>query len=500
MNAPGGASLRGPASLPFLGLGLIVAGAIVLRFLDLAVNPGGLYTDEAAEAFSAHRILTEPGFHPLFFADGGGREALFAYLVAAVFRFAGETTFALRATAAALGVAGVVAIWQLGRRFSEATGRVAAAWAAGSLWLICISRDGMRNVLVPLLGALAMLALIAWAERPTRTRAAIAGAISALAALYTYQPLKLIPLLVILWLVWIRHADRERYLRLRGGIGWFVAAFALVAAPMVVVAVTDPSAYFGRALGVTPFAPGVGGASLIDHWLRTLGMFALTGDPNPRHDVAALPLLGWPVFGLAVVGLVRLWRDRRMPGASLVLISLSLFLLPPMIATEGGSPHFLRSLGLAAPLAVTIGVGVVELLRLTGGRWGGLARNAAVVLVVAGGLALAVASGAAYLARPVADRYDAYRFDLVAMARAAGPTDAVILDEYDATVIRFLDARQPPLVIAPGSAAPQGASFRRVLALSPGDLTHALGATIEPRISVVARRPDGRPSVYAASP
>ena len=110
--------------LVVLALATTVVGAAVLRFWDLGGNPGGLFTDEAAEALSAHRILTEPGFHPVFFTDGGGREALFAYLVAAVFRFAGETTLALRATAAGIGVAAVLAIWLLGRRFSEGAGSV----------------------------------------------------------------------------------------------------------------------------------------------------------------------------------------------------------------------------------------------------------------------------------------------------------------------------------------------------------------------------------------
>ena len=478
----------------------IAAGAILLRFMDLAVNPGGLYTDEAAEALSAHRILTEPGFHPVFLADGGGREALFAYLVAGVFRFAGETTLALRATAAGIGVAGVAAIWLLGRRFSEGTGLVAAAWAAGSLWLICISRDGFRDILVPVLGAVALLALLAWADRPTRLRGAIAGTTAALAALYTYQPLKLLPVLVILWLVWLRHAERERYLRLRNGMGWFVAAFALVAAPMVAAAVTDPAAYFGRVLGVTPFSGEAGGVNLLDHWLRTLGMFAVTGDPNPRHDVAGLPLLGWPVSAAAAVGLARLWSDRRRPGASLVLLSLPVFLLPPLSATEGGAPHFLRSLGLATPLAVTIGVGVVEVTRLIGDRWGAEARNVAAAVAAASLIGLGVASGVTYLNRPVADRYDAYRFDLVAMADATRPTDAVILDDYDASVIRFLDASHAPAVIAPGSAVSQRATFDRVLALDSAYLVRSLGSRVTARVTVVARRPDGCPSVFAASP
>jgi hypothetical protein len=479
---------------------MVVVGAAVLRFWDLTNNPGGLFTDEAVEALSAHRILTQPGFHPIFFTDGGGREALFAYLAAGAFRFAGETTLALRTSAAAIGVAGVVAIWLPARRFSEGTGLVAAAWAAGSLWLICISRDGLRNILVPVLGALAMFALLAWADRPTRIRASLAGAVTALAALYTYQPLKLLPLLVILWLSWLRYADRDQYLRLRTDFVWFVAAFALVAAPMVVVAVTDPTAYFGRALGVTPFAPEAGGVDLIGHWLRTLGMFAVTGDPNPRHDVGALPLLGWPVSFVAVVGLLRMWRARHTPGASLVLISLPVLLIPPLIATEGGAPHFLRSLGLAAPLAVTIGVGTLELIRVIGDRWGAPARYAAAALAAAGLLGLGVASGATYLGRPITDRFDAYRFDLVAMAGSAGRTDAVILDDYSANVIRFLDAGRLPTIVAPGSPIGQPAAFDRILALSAADLARSLGAGVAPRVTVLDRRPDGRPSVYAASP
>ena len=295
-------------------MALVVAA--VLRFWELAANPGGLFTDEAAEAWSAHRILHEAGFFPVFFTDGGGREALFAYLVAGVFRFAGETTLALRATAAGIGVAGVVAIWALGRRFGEGVGLAAAAWAAGSLWLICISRDGMRNILVPLLGALAMLALLAWADRPTRLRASTAGALTALAALYTYQPLKLLPVLLILWLLWLRHVDRDRYLHLRSVGGWFLMAFAAVALPMAIAAASDPSAYFGRAIGVTPLASGQGSVNMVDHVVRTLGMFAITGDPNPRHDVAGLPLLGWPITAVAALGLLRLWRDRRTPSSS----------------------------------------------------------------------------------------------------------------------------------------------------------------------------------------
>ena len=76
----------------------------------------------------------------------------------------------------------------------------------------------------------------------------------------------------------------------------------------------------------------------------------------------------------------------------------------------------------------------------------------------------------------------------------------MILDDYDATVIRFLDANGPPVVIAPGSAVSVPAAFDRVLATDPADIVRSLGSQVTSRITVIARRPDGSPAVFAASP
>jgi 4-amino-4-deoxy-L-arabinose transferase-like glycosyltransferase len=484
-------------------LGAIVIGATVLRFADLGSNPGGLYPDEAAEGLDAQRLLHVAGFHPVFFPDGGGREALFGYLVAAVFRLAGETVLALRATAAGIGVLAVVAIWLLGRRFGTWAGLAAAAWAAGSLWLVSVSRDGMRNMLVPLLGALALAALLYWLDRPSRRTAVLAGAVTSIAAVYTYQPLKLLPVLVLVWLFWLHRVDRPTYGRLRVGVPAFVVAFLIVAAPMIGAAFADPSNYFGRMAAVTPFNPDVQADSgLLVHWVRTLAMFALVGDPNARHDVAALPLLGWPLFLAASLGLVRLWRRRRDAAHALVLWSLPLFLMPPLVAIEGDSPHFLRALGLAAPLAVTIGLGFVELVGLARVRWGPSAGRLAAVASAVGLVVLAIGSGTAYLSRPVADRYEAFTYDLVVMADVARETPhaAVVLDDYSATVVRFLDFPAPPTVIPPGVRLGDPGTYSQVIARAQGDLVRALGSTVADRAVPVARDPAGNPTVWSVAP
>ena len=495
---------------PLALLAVILALAAWLRFFDLATNPGGLYGDEAAEGLDAWRLLHQPGFRPDFlvwFQSDGGREALFAYVVAGAFSVFGSSAVVLRGVAAAFGVAGVAAIWWLARRYGTWTALAAAAWAAGSLWLICVSRDGMRNAIVPFFAAVALAALLRWADRPGRGAAAAAGAVTALAALYTYQPLKLLPVLVVLWWLWLRIADRPAYGRLRPGIPAFCATFLLVAAPMLAVALTNPSNYFGRIVATSPFNPETAAQmDVVEHTLRTIGMFGFAGDPNPRHDVAELPLLSIPLALLALAGLVRLWRMRRSPEGSLILIALPLFLLPPLAAMDGGAPHFLRALGLAAPLGVTLGLGAAEFAdsvrRLAGGSAGRLARPLAIGLVAAVLAASAAWSGLVYLTRPVADRYQAFSYPLTEMAAYAAdhPGTVVILDEHSGYVIEFLNADEGTVVYKLGAKVPSPSAHPAYLALDAEDFRPALGDAAVERAVPVAWDPWGRPAVWATTP
>src|SRR5207253_9001605 len=123
--------------------------------------------------------------------------------------------------------------------------------------------------------------------------------------------------------------------------------------------------FFGRGAGVSVFNPG--GESTdgyLIHVLKTLGMFLVTGDPNQRHDVDALPLLGPVLFVPFALGTWRAWRHRADHGHAALLLGVLVYLIPPLVATEGGAPHFLRSLGLAPFAGALVGLGCVELVRL----------------------------------------------------------------------------------------------------------------------------------------
>ena len=322
-----------------------------------------------------------------------------------------------------------------------------------------------------------------------------AGAVAA-CGLWTYQPLKLTPLLIVLWLLWIRRTDRAHFDRLARTLRWLIGGYAVVALPMLVVAVTEPVAYFGRSLQTSPLNPDNGGGFGIGHLLHVAGMFTVAGDPNPRHNAGALPMLGWPLGLVALAGVRRAWRARAtVPAASLLLIGGAVFLIPPTLAVEGGAPHFLRSVGMAPFVAGMVGMGCVE-LRALGSRLGGVlaahAATGAAVTVLVGTTAYGIST---YVQRPPIQWWYAYSGDTAQMARAASPNDTVISDDYSALTVRFLDHDRLPN-IAPPSVILHPAAGTAVYARTRQELTAALGADMAASATVAGRDPSGAPDIY----
>src|SRR5258708_38621346 len=112
----------------------MVAGAALVRMVPLLHGqPGGLYPDEASEGISALRILADPAYRPVFIDENGGREALFAYLVAVTFHFVtGPTVVGIRATSTVVGLAGIAAAWPLLRRSGVVAALAALAGMTGA--------------------------------------------------------------------------------------------------------------------------------------------------------------------------------------------------------------------------------------------------------------------------------------------------------------------------------------------------------------------------------
>jgi len=148
-------------------------------------------------------------------------------------------------------------------------------------------------------------------------------------------------------------------------------------------------------------------------------------------------------------------------------------------------------------------VQLLDLARSPRARWIGRVVPGALALLFAG---LAAGSLAAYLSRPLGDRYQAYSYEVVALAQAATSTDAVVIDDYNRIDVEFLtDAAfaagsRKPAIFSTGSRIGDPARYTEILALSRKDLAGALGPAVAGNARVIARAPDGRATVWAAAP
>ncbi|MEZ4560454.1 MAG: glycosyltransferase family 39 protein [Caldilineaceae bacterium] len=396
------------------GTALILFVATILRLWRIDTLPPGFHFDESFEGMEAWRILTDPGYRPVFLMGNFGVPPLNAYANALMFGlfqlFGGEAgPTAMRTTAAVFGVLGVVSVWALARELCALDGPMhglSAAFplfAAGALavmrWHVHFSRMGIEPVIVPLIWAAAMwLFLRGWR---TGSLLSFAGSGVVLAAgMYTYQGAWVIPLLMVpvVGVLLVQQKLKIEDSRLgKEGSGsqdrsgspifnlqssvsrrlWGSAITAGVAfllfLPLAFFFLRNVDLVFLRPtqLAVVGETGSPADSSVWSSVWRTLAMFwplGQTGDLDPRRNLPGAPALDvWlalPFFaGLALA----LWRVRR-PAYSIVLIGWIGLLLPGMVSEY--APHFHRILGAAAPTALLIGMGLDWLWgRATLRRW-----------------------------------------------------------------------------------------------------------------------------------
>ena len=389
---------------PALALVLITALAAAFRFWKLDSIPPGFHYDEAYEAGEAWRVITQPGYHPIFFPGNFGVEPMFIYLTALAFRLFGPAPVVMRGVAALAGTLTIPALYALGRELVEADRRIpasmpllAAAVLAILRWHVHFSRVGIEPVLVPL-----FLVVILWAFwRASRTGGVGAwlalGAATGLSP-YTYPAGRLLPVLVATLALALLafgprkparvsvetsgHGDAEqtgsrspvRPLTLAPAAGLLLAGVIalLVVAPLALNFVRHPDQLLLRSSQIAVTAPGEARDTPVSNLLGTLGMFSVHGDADPRNNVPGLPvldlLMAIPFYLGLGSGLWRLAsaaRSRRpfcwagLPLASLLLAGL--IMLVPTVLSEY-APHFRRALGAAPVTALFAGLGLAEIL------------------------------------------------------------------------------------------------------------------------------------------
>jgi len=357
-------------------LAAITALAACLRLYRLDALPPGDGHDVAQYGVDALQILA--GARPVFLESNFGREPLFSYLVALVYRFTGPGMYGIHLTSALIGMATVPAVWLAARELFAGARRGTMAWlpllaaflSAVSYWHLNWSRVGLRVILVPLLAALIVFAL--WrgfaSLRPDRLRQPVSswtwfvlgGALLGL-SLYTYQAARLLPALVVVAFV-LRAIKRRRWSRDDTAAALLVAVAALVVfAPLGVYAAQHPGALSVRIQQATVLQPDLPLAQQIGELARqattALLTYSLRGDTDPQFTIPGRPSLN-PFLSLGLLaGIVAaLWRFRHSPYLFL-LAWLLLLTAPAMVADQAATAK--RYLGAFPAVMMLVSVGLL---------------------------------------------------------------------------------------------------------------------------------------------
>ena len=322
----------------WLPIACVTALAAALRVGALGVIPPGLYHDEAFNGLDA--LGVHAGQWPIYFAANHGREPLFIYLVAATVSMLGRSPGALRLAAAVCGTLTIPATYLAVQAwFDRRVATLSAAILAITLWHIHLSRVGFRAVTLPLTTAVALwLGVRAYRSRHRWHSWLLAGLSYAL-CFYAYLPARVTPAALLAFTTYL--VARGHGNRLWPGVAWFAAGALVLLAPLVIYAAGHWDVVVGRP-GQVFLGQQVDGRDL---WgtlgrqlVRTLGMFFVSGDTIPRHNLPGRPVFD-PVMGaMAVWGLARaLLLTRRQIAPAFALTWVPLMLVPTWLAED--APH-----------------------------------------------------------------------------------------------------------------------------------------------------------------
>lgn len=372
---------------------LAVLGGAFLRFHQLGIIPPGLHYDFAANAILADDIAFG-NFREVFISAYTGKETLFFYTAALLFKTIGSSIFTLQLTAAIYGVLGIAACYFAAREITR--GWTNSGWIAAFAAVILSftfmhlvwSRYGERATTEPFVQGLAAGFLFRGfyffhhREHGERREGnliyqsplvcfALAGAFTGLAA-YTYLAARLFPIpIAVALLVFAVQMFRQQapISQLIKQYGVFALAALVVFAPLGWFFIQHPEAFLVRANQLTPRE---GETDLLIRGITgALGMIFIKGEPYDRFNIPDRPIYG-PLLGLFfVIGLivliVRLFTPRttlsasRFLTASFLLVYTVTFLVPTAISVHDIFPSNVRSMGLMPLLAVFPAIGIVKI-------------------------------------------------------------------------------------------------------------------------------------------
>ncbi len=373
---------------------LILFVAVFFRVWQIDSAPPGLYPDEAMNANNALESLNNNQFK-LFYPENNGREGLYFWLIAFVFKIFGVSIWSLRFTSAILGILTVLALYLLTKELfhprsslllfphspsyfsAEKIALLSSFFLAISFWHVNFSRIGFRAILVPLLMSFAFYFLLCAFRRNNILDYTWAGVFFGL-GFYSYIAFRVavVFLGVVILARIISYWQKNRPIPMNWSNLWskiylkegwwkmdvFLIVILLVALPLGFYFYNNPLDLTGRTGGISVFAAEQPIVELGKSVVKVFFMFNVFGDWNWRHNYAGAPMLIWPIGILFVLGIISTIRKLFTPERyhSIFLLSWFVVMLLPAVLTYEGMPHALRAIGI---------IPVVYILSALGGCW-----------------------------------------------------------------------------------------------------------------------------------
>jgi hypothetical protein len=342
---------------------LILLLASFLRWHGLAAMESMLMYDEAYNLWDALLLIESPRLTP-FIPHNFGRESGWHYFLIPFLLTLGVRPLVAHFAASLVGILTVAAVYRLGK---ELFNRETAVWSALALTVLYIhihlSHIGLRAILYPLVGTLAITALL-YAHRKNATRSWLMGGFWLGILMYTYFSARLWLAYVGLWLlfVWLRHS------RQRLGATLAVGLTSLIALPQLIYTLRYPAESIGRMGGVatTDLQP------LIANVVAWLSAWTIAGDANADMNLSYRPILDTVLAVIFLAGLAA-WLWRPTAKVAFWVLGLGLISLLPSVLSDF-PPNHLRAIGLVVPTALLLGLGMSAIQQQVSARLPALAR------------------------------------------------------------------------------------------------------------------------------
>ncbi len=153
----------------------------------------------------------------------------------------------------------------------------------------------------------------------------------------------------------------------------FTLGAIIVSLPLIIYFAQNPQDFLGRTSQISIFS---GGSPLKDlglNIIKTIGMFFVYGDSNWRHNLSGAPELFLPIAIFLVIGIVvgikkifkkkgeeekSRWFKNSVFGFWILFAWLAVATLPVVVSNEG-IPHALRSILMIPPAMILAGIGSV---------------------------------------------------------------------------------------------------------------------------------------------